>query len=243
MPYRRLPNTDNARLRSLRIARDKGKEIPPFKLAFTQSTLTRVQELLPAYENAISENKAAYNLQIEKNKEYHRSMKKARTYISHFIQVINMSVQRGECPASIRTFFGLEENQRKLPDLTTDEDIIHWGEMLIEGEQKRRMKGMSPITNPTIAVVKVHCDNFRDSYKNQANIVKRVKRAQDDLAQKRKDADKIVQKLWNEVEDTFKDLPEELKREKAAEYGVVYVFRKNELGEFNVLNNINVDIG
>ncbi len=242
MPYRRLPNTDNARLKSLRKARDKGKEIPPFKLAFTQGTLTKVQSLLPAYENALSEHKAAYNLQIEKNKDYHKSMKKAKTYISHFIQVINMSIQRGEMNQDLRTFFGLPEGEKKLPSLNTEKDILFWSEKLMEGEQKRMMKGMSPITNPTIAVVKVHCDKFKDSCIFQSNLVKRVKRAQEDLGEKRKEADMIIQQLWNEVEDTFKDLPEELKRNKASEYGVVYVFRKNELNQFDVLNKLHVDI-
>lgn len=241
MPYRRLPNTDNARLKSLRKARDKGKEIPPFKLAFTQSTLTKVQSLLPSYENALSEHKTAYNLQIEKNKDYHKSMKKAKTYISHFIQVINMSIQRGEMTPDLRNFFGLPEGEKKLPSLSNEEEILHWSEKLMEGEQKRRMEGMSPITNPTIAVVKVHCDNFTDSSKYQANLFKRVKRAQEELTEKRKEADMIIQQLWNEVEDTFKDLPEELKRKKASDYGVIYVFRKNELNQFDVLNKLHVD--
>ena len=147
MPYRRLPNTDNARLKSLRTARDKGKEIPPFKLAFTQSTLTKIQALLPSYENALSEHKNAYNLQIEKNKDYHKAMKKAKTYISHFIQVINMSIQRGEATPSLRAYFNLSENDKKLPPLSTEDEILEWSENLMEGEQKRRMKGLSPITN------------------------------------------------------------------------------------------------
>ena len=43
MPYRRLPNTDVARLRALRIAFEKGKELPPFQLAFSQTTLQKIQ--------------------------------------------------------------------------------------------------------------------------------------------------------------------------------------------------------
>ncbi|MFW5645090.1 MAG: hypothetical protein ACOCZL_04190 [Bacteroidota bacterium] len=242
MPYRRLPNTDNSRLKSLRKALDKGKEIPPFKLAFSQSTLTKVQSLLPSYENALSEHKTAYNLQVEKNKDYHKKMKKAKTYISHFIQVINMSIQRGETATDLRTIFGLPEGDKKLPSLSTEKDIMYWSDRLMEGEQKRQMKGLSPITNPTIAVVKVHCDKFKDSSRYQANLTKRLSRAQEDLAEKRKEADTIIQQLWNEVEETFKDLPEELRRNKASEYGVVYVFRKNELNKFEVLNNLHLNI-
>lgn len=243
MPYRRLPNTDNARLKALRTALNQGKEIPPFKLAFKQGTLTSIQALLPAYENSLSEHKNSYNLQVQKSKDYHKMMKKAKMYISHFIQIINMSIQRGEMQASVRKDFGLSEFEKKLPDLSSEEDIFYWGNKLMEAEQKRRMKGLSPITNPTIAVVKIHIDNFDDACKNQENLKKRGERAQESLSRVRNEADALIQKLWNEVEDTFKDLPEDLKRKKASEYGIVYVFRKNEIKEISLLRASQVQFG
>ena len=99
MPYRRLPNTDSARLKALHIAFRKGKDLPPFKLAFSQGSFTRLQSLLPGYEHALSENKVAYNLQTEKIKDYHKHLRKAKLYISHFIQVVNLAIIRGDLPA------------------------------------------------------------------------------------------------------------------------------------------------
>jgi len=243
MPYRRLPNTDNARLKALKIAITKGKEIPPFKLAFKQGTLIKVQSLLPSYENMLSEHKNAYNLQVEKSKDHTVAMKKAKMYISHFIHVINMSVQRGDMSPAIRNYFGLEENVKKLPSLSTDEEILSWGTKLMEGEKKRLMKGMSPITNPTIAVVRIYCDRFAEACNFQNGLKKRLERAQSSLGAARNEADSVIQQLWNEIEDTFKDLPEELKRKKASEYGVVYVFRKNELKGINLLKASHYEIG
>jgi hypothetical protein len=49
--------------------------------------------------------------------------------------------------------------------------------------------------------------------------------------------DGVIQQVWNEVEDAFNDLPEEMKREKATEYGLVYVFRKNELNNSNLFQS------
>ena len=59
---------------------------------------------------------------------------------------------RGDLVAETRNFFGLEEEERKVPALTSEEEVISWGKRLIDGEQKRRNMGLSPITNPTIAV-------------------------------------------------------------------------------------------
>ena len=70
---------------------------------------------------------------------------------------------------------------------------------------------------------------------------KRSQHAQDLLNEKRSQVDGIIQQVWNEVEDTFNDLPEEMRREKASEYGLVYVFRKNELNNFNAFQSSRVE--
>lgn len=185
--------------------------------------------MLPQFENAISEHKNSLNLQAEKNKEYQKRLKKVRLYISHFVQVVNMAIVRGDLHADTRNYFGLEEDERKVPSLSTEEDVIKWGEQLIEGERKRRNKGLNPVTNPTIAVLKVHFDKFMEYHNFQKSLKLRSQRAQEQLNEQRSQVDGVIQQIWNEVEHTFNDLPEEMRREKASEYGLVYVFRKNEL--------------
>jgi len=234
MPYRRLPNTDNSRLNALITVYTKGKEIPPFKLAFTQSTFQRVQSFLPSFEKAIIEQRQAYNAQIKKNQDYMQALKKAKLYISHFIQVINMAIARGELPPSVRKFYGIEEDCKKLPNLNTESEIVQWGENIIQGESIRTMKGQTPITNPTIAVVKVRYENFMDAYRFQKNLQSRNTRALNKLAEMRDEADDIIVNVWNEVEDKFSSLQEDQRREKASDYGVVYVFRKNEMEKSNI---------
>lgn len=242
MPYRRLPNTDNARLKALQIAFMKGKDLPPFKLAYSQNAFTRIQSILPGYEHALSENKNAYTLQVEKNKDYHKHLRKAKLYVSHFIQVINLAIIRGDLPLNTRSFFGMDEDEKKLPSLQSDEELLEWGHKLIEGEKERRNLSLTAITNPSIAVVKVFFDKFVDVYNMQNTLKKRCQRAQSDLNEKRNIVDTIIQQLWNEVEETFKELPEELRREKAIEYGLVYVYRKNEMGPVNIFKSIGLEM-
>ena len=237
MPYRRLPNTDSARLKSLKSAYDKGKDVPPFKLAFSPNSYRKIQSVLPGFENAIYEHRNALNIQTEKNKEYLKRLKKVRLYISHFIQVVNMAISRGDLVPETRNFFGLDEEEKKVPTLNSEEEVIRWGQLLIDGERKRRTMGMSPITNPTIAVLKVHYDKFMEYHNYQKSLKKKSQRAQDQLNIKRSQVDGVIQQIWNEVENTFDDLPEEMRREKASEYGLVYVFRKNELNNTNLFQS------
>ena len=229
MPYRRLPNTDNARLKALTKAFEKGKETPPFKLAFGQATLRRIQSFYPNFEKALLEYKKMYQNQVTKNKDYLQKMRKAKIYISHFIQVLNMAIARGEIGSAERELFGLEKYNNKVPALHTEESIIGWGKKLIAGEDQRKLKGATLIINPSIALVKVRYDHFLESYNFQKTLQKDRERAHNNIAALREQADDIILNIWNEVEKTYEELPEDIKREKSTEYGITYVYRKNEL--------------
>lgn len=233
MPYRRLPNTDKARMRALKTAHEQGKEIPPFKLAFSQETLQRLSSFLPKYEKAIQEYHNTYKIQTANQKEYQNKLKKARLYISHFIQVVNMSITRGEMPPKTRTYYGMQEDEKKLPSLSTEQDLKEWGSRILEGEEQRKKTGLPPVTNPTIAVVKVNYDNFIDAYQFQKQLQENHQRAAEKIHELRKEADQIISSIWDEVESTFSDQTDQQRRSKAKEYGVVYFYRKNELGKLN----------
>lgn len=233
MPYRRLPNTDSARFKALMCAQIKGKELPPFKLAFSQATLRKVLGFIPQYEKSMLEFKGTYSNQVKKNKEYIMVLKRAKLYISHFIQVLNMGIIRGELPPSTKKYFLLEDGENKVPVLNTEQSVIDWGERIIKGETQRKAEGLAPITNPSIALVMVRYEKFLDAYKFQKTLQKDNKRALDKLTDLRKEADEIIVNIWNEVEETFKDLPDDVKRENSAEYGLVFVYRKNEIKKIN----------
>ena len=237
MPYRRLPNTDSARLKALKAAYSKGRELPPFKLAFSQSTFQRVQSFLPSFEKCMLESKHTYENQVERNKEYMKTMKKAKLYVSHFIQIVNMAILRGELPSTERNYFNLEEDEKKTPALNTETELIEWGQKIIDGEEHRKAQGRSPMTNPTIAVVRVRYEQFMDAYKFQKTLQKNHHRCQDNLSKIRTTADDIILKIWNEVEAYYNELSDAEKRENAEKYGLIYIFRKNEIEKFQGLGN------
>jgi hypothetical protein len=45
----------------------------------------------------------------------------------------------------------------------------------------------------------------------------------------RKEADELIVRVWNEIEDTHNKLPEETRQAANEKYGIVYFYRKNEL--------------
>ena len=233
MPYRRLPNTDVARLRALRIAFEKGKELPPFQLAFSQATLQKIQSNLHIFEAAVQESRQAYNIQISKSQEYVKLLKKVKLYMSHFVQVTNMAIIRGDLNKSDCDYFGYKHGQN-VPSFNSEKEVIAWGEKLIQGEILRIKARLTPVVNPSIAVVKVWYEKFLDANLFQKNLQKNLQRSQKNLIGLRKIVDDIISQIWNEVEQHYQDLPDELKRNNSKIYGLVYFYRKNEVPAKNL---------
>lgn len=231
MPYRRLPNTDSARLRAMQKALTKSENMLPMELPYSAVTLQELRYFLPEFKQAIMMQRDVFERQTSKNKQHQECFRKARLYISHFIQVLNFAIARGEMKPDVRKYFNLPADETKLPQLNTERDVIEWGKKLIDGEQKRLSEGMTPVMNPTIAHVKVHYENFVRLNTQQKGLQESNSNALAKISDLRGKADRIILNLWNEIEEHYNNESPSVKREKAAEYGVSYVWRKNEKAE------------
>jgi hypothetical protein len=229
MPYRRLPNTDAARLRAMKTALEKGKDLPPHKLAYPVKSVVRLQRFLPLFEHSIQLQHQAITSQSKRSKDYNDAFRKARIYMTHFLRVMNMAIYRGDLPAETRAFYGLPTNESTVPSLNTENELISWGRRIIEGEEFRIRKGGSPITNPTIAVVKVRFEKFLEANHFHKTLIKKTLDYNERTGDMRKEADEIILHIWNEVEAAHSSLPEDIRRKESEDYGLVYFYRKNEI--------------
>lgn len=233
MPYRRLPNTDKARLRALEkafklLASDGFQSVP-----YADSTKAQLRFLFPKFQHALIILDADRKNQVRKNKEYTDFLRKARMYISHYIQVMNFAINRGELKSQILEFYQLTAFGSSLPPLNTEKDILEWGKKIIAGDQQRILKGGSPIYNPSIALVKVHFEKFVDAFHFQKTLQANTDRSSNIVCSLRGQADELILQLWNEIENNYVHLPDFLKRESAQKYGVTYVLRKTEMARLN----------
>lgn len=234
MPYRRLPNTDAARIRAMRTALEKSKELPPHRLAFSSKTIIKIEKFLPHFQHNIHLYRESLSSQNRKNKDYYETLRKAKVYLTHFVRVMNMAIYRGELPAETRAYYGLATDESTVPLLNTDNELVSWGRRIIEGEEYRIRHGGSPITNPTIAVVKVRFGNFLDALNHHNTISKQTLELSKKVNALRKEADDIILHLWNEVENTHNDLPDDLRKEMCEKYGIVYFYRKGEIEKITI---------
>lgn len=228
MPYRRLPTTDRARMRALNAALKKAEETESDKLAFSKRALAELKEAKTNFENSLKHYEFDLKTESEKMSSYKTAFDKAKLYVSHFVQVLYMNIEREELKEDVLSFYELENHEGKLPSLNSEKEILEWGEKIISGEQKRIQHGGSPVYNPSIALVKVNVENFYEAAVFQQTLKRNTTRSYDKIQIKRKETNDFISKLWSEIEDNFGNLPPKIKRQYAQQYGIVYVYRRNE---------------
>lgn len=231
MPYRKLPNTDESRIRALRTALEKSRTDKEPGEIISEKTLKDAENFYPVFEGLQQDYLQSLENQKVTSKKYYAQMATAKLYISHFIQVLNFCIIRKEIKKEAKKLYGLEPDNFNVPDLSTEASIIKWGESIINGERDRISSGGTPIYNPAIAKVSVHYDLFKDTCISQKVYQKNTNRFLEQITSMRDDADKIILDIWNQVEDHFKKYPEEQKHEFCQEYGIRYYLRKNEMDE------------
>ena len=228
MPYRRLPNTDQARLRALRTAilqednQNYGDQIVSYK------AIIEAKNYLGGFEKQLVQYQQTLESQVSANKRYQQIVHNARLYISHFIQVFNLSVIRGDIKKEHKLFYNLDQNIHTVPDLSTEAALLNWGKCIIDGENERFRNGGLPIYNPTIAKVKVHYEVFKEYKSTQKLHQNTTNRNWEELVSLREKGDAIILDIWNQVEAKYKDEKPYTRLLKCQNYGLVYYYRKGE---------------
>ncbi len=228
MPYRRLPNTDQARLSALQKAVQRASEADFTEQVISYHTLTEAQKFLMRFENIVRQYHENFTSKVSANKQYRHMVQNARMYISHFIQVLNLAVIRGEIKKEQKELYHLDPLEHIVPDLSSEEDLLVWGRNIIDGETERTRMGGFPIYNPAINKVKVYYDIFREHQVNQKLHVKSTSRVYEDLEGMRAEADAIILDIWNQVEAYYKDKLPYARLRCCQEYGVIYYYRNGE---------------
>ena len=228
MPYRRLPNTDQARLYALQTAVRRAADADYSNQALSYRTLNDAQRELMHFETMVTQYRDNYRSKVSANKQYRHIVQNARMYISHFIQVLNLAIIRGEIKPEQVAMYGLDLDSRVVPDLTTEQDILLWGQRIIDGEKKRTSMGGFAIYNPPITKVQVYYDIFKEHQVNHTLHKQNTIRVQGDLEGFRKEADELILRIWDEVENHFRELLPYERMCRCKEYGVIYYYRKGE---------------
>ncbi len=220
MGYRRLPTTDKARHTALQKLYDK--------LSVDSNNGLKINEkklLLLKDDFGSLLNKRAELAEITKtlNKTKKQTCALLKLYNSHFIQVFNFAIERGEINKTCREYFGLENNMGVLPDLSNEELVLQWSERIILGEQKRIQEGVQTISHPNVGKIKAISTEFKKIINEFNRIEKSTIELKNQIQEQRRTVDEFIKHVWNEIEAQFANETIKVKQQKSSEYGVVYV--------------------
>jgi len=230
MPYRRLPTTDKARLRALEKALERVGEISVKNIPFTKYSIEELQSAKNQFYNTLRHYELDIKKQSENNKHYKEVFETARLYLSHFMQVLLFASERGEINGGIKYYGNLNEYQGRTPSLNSEQEILKWGKIMVDGEQRRVREGGSAIYSPSIALVKFKLQEFNDAAIFQQNLKRNTLRTFEKMQALRKTTNEFIAQLWTEIENhlELEAGSAEEKRKLAEEFGIVYVLRRKE---------------
>ncbi|MDR1881549.1 MAG: hypothetical protein LBR26_02055 [Prevotella sp.] len=195
--------------------------------------IRKLKLMLRNFENAQLLYRESLEIQASSNKKFQKLVKNTRLYISHFIQVLNLCVIRNEIKKEQKRLYNMTPENFTVPDLTSNDALLYWGNSLIKGERARLAQGGAPIYNPTIARVDVAFSQFKDAYFSQKVYRNTTSRQLENLSGQRNDIDSALSALWNQIEAAFANLPSGERIERCKEYGIVYYLRKEEKAREN----------
>jgi hypothetical protein len=228
MPAKKLPDTDEERIRALEaVITLEGNEEELSILSVAE--MHNLQNSLHAYEKTLDSVQHALNDEICAAKNCVHLFQTAQLYISHFIQVLYLATVRNEVRPENLSFYGLNGNDDFiLPDLSTEEAVLEWGERLIIGEAERMSHGGTAIYNPAITKVKVHYDLFREAVHSLKIYRQNTARMRERLEDMRDKVDSVIWTAWTKVEFTCGALSLEDRDRKYREYGIRFYHNSGE---------------
>lgn len=198
------------------------------QLVLSYQTIRDAQQMLSKFRN-VQRKYDQYHAQfLNTDKGYKEELRVARMYISHFIQVLNLAITRGELHSDIRPLYGMDVDESKCPKLKSEADVAEWGKKIIAGEELRVSRGGVPMYNPNIAKVKVYYSIFAEHYYSISGLKSNAEKYREELVQMRPVVDDLLLDLWNQVEGFYANLPLSQMVEKGSQFGLIYYLRTKE---------------
>ncbi len=188
----------------------------------TQRTKDRLLAIYPEYNSKmlVMRAKKAESAGLMAEKEKLRE--KVAMYCSHFIQVFNMCVRRGEYPAGHRSFYQLPFENEKLPLLQLEHQVTTVARNIIMGEQIRVTQGGAPMSRPSADEIEDIFVVYKNLISTGSNAKDALDNAQEDVQRLNKEANGVIKKVWREAEIFYNEQPRPSMREHARRWGVEY---------------------
>lgn len=229
MPQFRLPGSDQIRLNALTtLLMASRNSVKPDDYISLQN-LEKAAQYAQWVEKVIEHNALNMKLRLQYEKDFSQLYEKSRLFVLHYLQAVNMAIEREEIPVSIRKYYKLDVETGKLPNIRHEDELISVAATLFDGDARRMAEGGKYFTNPTIGMVKVWYDKFYEAWLNRRNMVFVKTGEIENVAAIRNEIDAFVGEVWAEVIMRTSDLPVEAAVEITNRFGLQYEMCDDDL--------------
>ncbi|MGE0635024.1 MAG: carboxypeptidase-like regulatory domain-containing protein [Bacteroidia bacterium] len=206
---------------------------PGLNNPLTQRTKDRLNAIYPEYNSKMLAMRAKKAQSVGLMEEKEKMREKLALYCSHFIQVFNMCVKRGEYPAGHRAIYQLDVENDKVPALQLERQVTTIARNIISGEQARVAQGGAPMSRPSADEIEDLFVIYKNLISTGSNAKDALDNAQEDVQRLNKEANGVIKKVWREVEVFYNEQPRPSMREHARRWGVEYArkgYKKKVMG-------------
>lgn len=222
MPARRLPQTDDQRTDALNTCNLKYQATAAPARLISAGQFTTLGASLSPWRGARDALGPLLAAQTSATAQCVNCLRDCARCNSHFIQVLNLAIERGVLAASVRAFYELPVGHAEVPAMTTVAEALQWAAKLNVGEVARLAAGGAALSWPTIAQVNAAAALLQTNEDLQSAAKDAYDLGQETVAGLRPNVDVVIKDLWDTIEYNLRaDEPSSLRR-KAREWGVVY---------------------
>lgn len=220
---RQLPRGNDTRKTAITAAKAKLENPGPIGSVLTANTTARLNTIHATYLPAMTLiNQRESEAQTATNAK-NPFLQTLKLFCKSFIGTFNFGVERGKYPANHRPYYGIDGNNSNLPDLSREEEITSLATSIITGDPLRVAAGGAAMANPSAAEVGAKNTALLPLLAASSNAKDALDIAQEAVERMNVEADKVIKKVWDEVETFFNEEAPASKRANAREWGVVYV--------------------
>lgn len=234
MPSRRNTRTDAERTSALTILDQQCSATPAAKRPFPDALFQQLAPLKTEWDRVTTAVAAALGRQAGATARTTAAAALLDLLISHFFQVFNLGVARGEFRAADRTLYHLDAKGGRLPRVRSHAARRRWAENIVDGEAARQRatgEAFVPMSLPSAAQVAAALATYQEAYDTASTARTAYDLAQEAVAAQRPGANAYLREVWDEIEHTHRHEDAPSRRRKCRLWGVNYISRRGEPAE------------
>ena len=233
MPYRKLPNSVPAVIRTLKAARDEWKITAAPDRAITADHWAKLDDAAPAsllnlVLNEASHVELAQAGQAPLTTQVSQVAARLTMNVSHFHQVLDLGIARGTFAAGARSYYGRDVSATAIPDLSTFDAVGEEAGNIVTGEVARKTAegaGHIPMALPSAAEVDALRTQFSTLGDQSEQAQVHTDKQREELQAIYPEAQTLAVDICDTVEFFYrKDPDDSSRRVKCSRWGVVYVY-------------------